>query len=86
MHYLILVKSLEMIHVKDLLKEVGYTRGSVSPVGVKKNNGIYFDKEVLNHDSIEISAGAYGMGLVLNRDELLKFLNAKVKDIAKDED
>ena len=40
----------------------------------------------IHNDSIEISAGAYGMGLVLNRDELLKFLNAKVKDIAKDED
>lgn len=78
------VKSLEMIHVKDLLKEVGYTRGSVSPVGVKKNSGIYFDKEVLNHDVIEISAGAYGMGLVVNRDELLKFLKAEVKDITKD--
>ena len=50
------VKNLEMIHVKDLLKLVGYERGSVSPVGVKKNKGIVFDKEVLNHDEIEISA------------------------------
>lgn len=80
------VKSLEMIHVKDLLKEVGYTRGSVSPVCVKKNNGIYFDKEVMNHELIEISAGTYGMGLVVNRSELLNFLKAEVKDIAKDEE
>ena len=76
------VKNLEMIHVKDLLKLVGYERGSVSPVGVKKNKGIYFDSEVLNHETIEISGGQYGIGLKLNRDELLKYLKAEVKDIA----
>jgi len=76
------VKNLEMIHVKDLLKEVGYQRGSVTPIGVKKNKGIYFDLEVLNHDTIEISAGAYGAGLLINRDELLAYLKAEVKDIA----
>ena len=76
------VKSLEMIHVKDLLKLVGYERGSVTPIGVKKNNGIYFDLEVNNHELIEISGGAFGVGLKLNKDELIKHLNAKVKDIA----
>lgn len=78
------VKNLEMVHVKDLLKEVGYTRGSVSPIGVKKNKGIYFDLEVLNHEIIEISAGAYGIGLMINRDELLNYLKAEVKDITVD--
>ena len=76
------VKSLEMVHVKDLLKEIGYQRGSVTPIGVKKNKGIYFDLEVLNHDTIEISAGVYGAGLLINRDELLAYLKAEVKDIA----
>lgn len=76
------VKNLEMVHVKDLLKEVGYQRGSVTPIGVKKNKGIYFDLGVLNHDTIEISAGVYGTGLLINRDELLGYLKAEVKDIA----
>ena len=79
------VKNLEFVHVKDLLKSVGYERGSVTPIGVKKNSGIFFDKEVLNHERIEISAGAYGAGLKVNRDELLKYLDAKVLDIVKDE-
>ena len=77
------VKNLEMVHVKDLLKTVGYERGSVSPIGVKKNKGICFDEEVNRHEVIEISAGAYGLGLTVNRDELLRFLDAKVADIAK---
>ena len=78
------VKNLEMVHVKDLLKMVGYERGSVSPVGVKKNKGIVFDDEVMNHEEIEISGGAFGIGLKVNRDELLKYLNAKVMDIVKE--
>ncbi len=79
------VKNLEMVHVKDLLKDVGYERGSVTPVGVKKNKGIFFDDEVLNHEIIEISAGAYGLGLKVKRDALLKYLNAKTGDVVKDE-
>ena len=78
------VKNVEMVHVKDLLKLVGYERGSVTPVGVKKNKGIVFDDEVLNYDTIEISGGAYGVGLKVNRDELLDFLKAQVKDVVKD--
>lgn len=75
------VKNLEMIHVKDLLKLIGYERGCVSPVGVKKNKGIFFDDEVLNHDEIEISGGAFGIGLKVKRDDLLNYLKAQVKDI-----
>ena len=75
------VKNLELVHVKDLLKLVGYERGSVTPVGVKKNKGIYFDLEVLNHEVIEISGGQCGIGLKVNKDQLLNYLKAEVKDI-----
>lgn len=78
------VKNLEMIHVKDLLKLAGYERGSVSPVGVKKNKGIIFDDEVLNHEEIEISAGAMGLGLKLKTKDILNYLKADVKDIVKE--
>ncbi|MCR4633402.1 MAG: Cys-tRNA(Pro) deacylase [Erysipelotrichaceae bacterium] len=79
------VKNLEMVHVKDLLKDVGYERGSVTPIGVKKNKGIVFDDETKNYETIEISAGAYGLGLKVNKEELIKYLHAQVKDIVKDE-
>ena len=79
------VKNVEMVHVKDLLKDVGYERGSVTPVGVKKNKGIVFDDEVENYDAIEISAGAYGLGLKVDRRQLIAYLKAEIKDIVKDE-
>lgn len=78
------VKNLEMVHVKDLLKLTGYERGSVSPVGIRKNKAICFDDEVMEHEEIEISGGAYGIGLKVKRDDLLKYLDAQVKDIVKD--
>ena len=78
------VKNLEMIKVRDLLKLVGYERGSVSPVGAKKNKGVCFDSEVLNHETIEISGGKFGIGLTLKREALLNYLHADVKDITKD--
>lgn len=77
------VKNVEMIHVKDLLKLVGYERGSVSPIGVKKNKGIYFDAEVLNHEEIEISGGMMGIGLKINTKILLDYLKANVTDLVK---
>ncbi len=79
------VKNLEMVHVKDLLKDVGYERGSVTPIGAKKNKGIVFDDAADRFETIEISAGAYGLGLKVNKEELIRFLHAQVKDIVKDE-
>ena len=38
------VKSLEMIHVKDINKVTGYIRGGCSPVGMKKKYPILFDE------------------------------------------
>ncbi len=78
------VKNVEMVHVKDLLRLVGYERGSVTPVGTKKNKGICFDDEVMNHEIIEISAGAYGCSIKIDRDELLRYLKAGVADLVKE--
>ena len=78
------VKNVEMIHVKDLLKLHGYERGSVSPVGAKKNSGIFFDDEADNHEEIEISGGMMGIGLKVRTTDIISFLNAKVANIRKD--
>lgn len=75
------VKDLHMIAVKDLLKKVGYQRGSVSPLGIIAKHKTYFDQSVENHEEIEISAGKFGYGLKVNVQELLRFLKAEVKDL-----
>lgn len=78
------VKNLEMVKVKDLLKEVGYERGSVSPVGIKKKHRVAFDTGVLNHEKIEISGGLMGIGLIVDREEIIRYLKAEVLDICEE--
>ena len=48
------------------------------------DKGTGFDDEVMNHEVIEISAGAYGYGLKVNRDDLLRYLKADVADLVKE--
>lgn len=80
------VKHLEMIKVKDLLSEVGYQRGSTSPIGIKKKHQVCFDQSVLKQAKIEISAGKLGMSLMIDTKTLINYLAAEVKDLCKEEE
>ncbi len=74
-------KKIEMIHVKDLLALTGYIRGGVSPVGMKKKFPTYFDERALSFEEITVSSGRKGAQLLLNRDRILRFLDAKTAKI-----
>ena len=54
------VKSLEMIHVKDINQVTGYIRGGCSPIGMKKSYPTVIDSSALNYDKIIFSAGKIG--------------------------
>ena len=74
-------KKIEMIHVKDLLNLTGYIRGGCSPVGMKKKFPTFFDTSVLTKDKITVSAGIKGCQLLVNREDLLTYLDAKAEGI-----
>lgn len=74
-------KRIELLHVKDLLSVTGYIRGGCSPIGMKKDFPVFFDETVLLWDKITISAGIRGCQLMLNPNELISLLGAKVADI-----
>ena len=75
------VKNLEMVKVKDLMSEVGYERGSVTPIGIKKRHEVYFDVEINALDKLVISGGLKGVSLVVDKKTLLEYLNAKVVEL-----
>lgn len=75
------VKNLEMVKVKDLMTEVGYERGSVTPIGIKKRHQVYFDIEVNDLKDIVISGGQKGVSLLVDKKELLNYLHAKVVEL-----
>ncbi len=76
-------KKVEMVHVKDLLGLTGYIRGGCSPIGMKKQFPTYFDASVTKHDRITVSAGIRGCQLLLERDKLIEFINAKIQKIIR---
>ncbi len=75
-------KKVEPIHVKELLGLTGYIRGGCSPIGMKKKFPTYFDASVATQKRITVSSGARGAQLLLDADELLRFLGAQIADIA----
>ena len=75
-------KSVNMIHVKDLLNVTGYIRGGCSPIGMKKQYRTFIDEMVELVDDICVSAGQRGVQLRLKSKDLISFTNAVVGDFA----
>lgn len=65
------VKSVEMIHVKDLLKTTGYIRGGCSPVGMKKAFRTFFDETMVLFDTVYVSGGRIGTQIEIRPEDLL---------------
>ena len=76
-------KSVEMVHVKELLGLTGYVRGGCSPVGMKKQFPTLIDETAQLFDDIYISGGRLGLTLKLAPDELAAFLGATLADICR---
>ncbi len=69
-------KSLEMVHVKELLGLTGYIRGGCSPVGMKKRYPTYIDETCILFDRIAVSAGRRGLQLLISPEDLCAFTGA----------
>ncbi len=78
------VKSVEMIHVKDINKITGYIRGGCSPLGMKKQFRTFINDSVSNIDYIYFSAGKIGEQIEMDPKDLIKILNIEVDDIVKE--
>lgn len=76
-------KSVEMIHVKEMLSVTGYIRGGCSPVGMKKKYPTYIDETAILYDEIYVSAGIRGQMMRLSPDALLEFVNAKYAELTR---
>lgn len=75
-------KSIQMVHVKELLGLTGYIRGGCSPIGMKKKYPTYFDETVILFDEIAVSAGTRGMQIIMEPEMLMAFVGAKAFDLA----
>ncbi len=74
-------KKIEPLAVKELLGVTGYIRGGCSPVGMKKKFPTYFDASAEKLDKLTVSAGTKGIQLLLEREQILAFVDAGLADI-----
>lgn len=77
-------KSVQLIHVKELLSVTGYARGSVSPIGMKKKYPTYFDITAKEHEKIAVSAGICGGTLIMKPEDVYKATDCIFEEITKD--
>ena len=75
------VKSIEMIHQKELLPLTGYIHGGCSPIGMKKKFKTVINDTAELFDSIFVSGGKVGYQIKINPMELKNYVNAEFIDI-----
>ena len=75
------VKSVQMIHMKDLFAATGYVRGGCTAIGMKKQFATRVDKSAGEQDEIYVSGGRIGSQICLRPDDLLKAANAEYADL-----
>ena len=76
-------KSVELLHVKDLLPTTGYIRGGCSPIGMKKPFPTYIDETAQLYDEIGVSAGCRGCQVLLDPMRLTDYVNATLCDLTE---
>ena len=75
------VKSVEMIHVKDLTAITGYVRGGCSPLGMKKAFPTVIDASARQYSEIYVSGGRIGTSIRLDPQDLARVVRATFADI-----
>lgn len=77
-------KSVEMVHVKELLGLTGYVRGGCSPVGMKKAFPTVFDESANGLSTVIVSAGKIGYQIECAPADLIGLVRAKTAPITTD--
>ena len=71
------VKSVQMIHMKELFPLTGYVRGGCTAIGMKKQFASRIDESAREHESIYISGGRIGSQIELAPDDFCRAAGAE---------
>lgn len=77
-------KSIEMIHVSELLPLTGYVRGGCSPIGMKKLFPTFFHESAQNQQTILVSGGKIGYHVELSPSDLAHLTGGLFTDLVRD--
>ena len=70
-------KSIEMLHVNELLGLTGYIRGGCSPIGMKKHYPTFIEETAQLYDEITVSAGQRGVQVTLSPEQLKEYVGGE---------
>lgn len=76
-------KRVEMVPQRELLALTGYVRGAVTVLAAKHAFPVFVDESVLLWPRVAISAGAHGLQVTLDPQDLLRISSAEPVDIAR---
>ena len=74
-------KSVELIHVKELLPLTGYIRGGCTSIGMKKQFKTIIDVTAESQNEIIISGGRIGAQILLSPKDLARVTRAQFADV-----
>lgn len=77
-------KSLDLLHVKELLPLTGYVRGGCSPIGMKKQFPTIFHSAAEGLKQVAVSGGKIGLQVLLDPRELVRLVRGQFADVIKD--
>lgn len=75
------VKSVAMIHVKDIQAVTGYIRGGCTAIGMKKQYETRIDESVLSLEKVIVSGGRIGTQIELAPGDLIQASSASTADL-----
>lgn len=78
------VKSVQMIHMKELFPLTGYVRGGCTAIGMKKQFVTRIDETAQLFDQIYISGGRRGCQIMLAPDDFIAATGGEYADLVAD--
>lgn len=75
------VKRMSMPDAATALSVTGYARGTITPFGSLRAWPVVVDASAIGHE-VSLGAGASGVGIVAQADDVVRALNAQVADVS----
>jgi Cys-tRNA(Pro)/Cys-tRNA(Cys) deacylase len=77
-------KKVDTVPLKEVEPLTGYIRGGVTALACKKDYPVFLDETARLFDVIAISAGVRGLQILVDPEDYIRAVDAKVAPIAKD--
>ena len=76
-------RKIDMVPLKEVQTTTGYIRGGVTALACKRDYPVYIDTLAQICDVISVSAGIRGLQILLDPEDYIRAVSARVVDISK---